>query len=150
MAGVELYERLGDLIAGVVESARLSIVRVAGVTEYFRSPDAVPPALLLATHFFKPEFLKAPFNRPETLEVHSHKVYEFSDFKVNSWVRVKNVALDGPPSGMDADVVLFHSDINTLAESTQELTTQRIRKFFALLSGEILRVRRLYFPHWEE
>lgn len=149
MPDIGVYEKLGVLIAQVVERSKVPIVRLAGVSEFFHLPEKEPPALSLAKHFFKPDFLKAPFNRPSTLEVHSHKTYEFDGFKVNSWVRVKNAVFEVPPKGAEADAIFFQSDINTLADSTREIPLDQIRGFFALLPREVLRVRRLYFPQWE-
>jgi len=103
------------------------------------------PAKWLAARFFKELFLKAPFNRPETLEIHSHKVFTFGRFKVNSWARVKTETLLNPdPSIADNPVVTFASDLNTPVAESTSFSQELAADFFKETWAQHLEVRRLY------
>lgn len=101
------------------------------------------PGLTLARHFCKDELMVEPFNRPERFEIHSHKKYEFSDFKVNSWIRCKSGILrkDNVP------VILVEQDTNTLSEEIEqnEFDLDQIRNFTELAVEEQKTILHKYF-----
>lgn len=119
------------------------IGRMAAVITRIRR--IVQPAMFLAEHFCKPQWLIAPLNRPESFELHAHKRYELPyGLKVNSWVRNKTgvLLLDQNP------IVVVEQDLNTLAEeaSFRDFDSSAIRQFFTSIPAEFDSILGLYYP----
>ena len=103
--------------------------------------------MLLAKHFCKDRWYKAPLNRPENFELHAHKRFTLaSDFAVNSWARSKTGKLSG--DGEEKTVVLFEQDLNTLAEEApkRDFGEVEIKKFFGAAATELDSILDLYYP----
>jgi hypothetical protein len=136
LAAVELLEAAGHF--------RVRIVRLASVAVWAIS-DLPDPAKFLAQRFFKVEYLVAPLDRPQALEIHSHKVFKFEPFTVNSWARLKTENLVQPdPSWGNGRVVTFASDLNTVLAENSEFSLDGAQQFFAATWPEHLEVRKLY------
>lgn len=106
---------------------RLALVAI----RFLENPN---PGSTLAQHFCKEKWIREPFNRPESFEVHSHKKYEFSHFKVNSWVRCKSGILKKD----NAPIILVEQDINTVSEEIDKkgFDNKQIRSFADLATKE--------------
>jgi hypothetical protein len=139
VVGADLASKLSDIATG--EEA--AIGRLATVaTSFAESPT---PAMEMARHFFQERWLRQPLNRPQQLEVHSHKVFQLAEeLRVNSWVRVKsaNRAHDLSP------IVVVEEDINTLEEERagRSFSADEVARFFALATAEFSTILGLYFP----
>lgn len=125
---------------------RMRVGRIAAVVT--RVVDREDPGIFLARHFCAPRWQAAPFNRPESFEIHAHKQYEIAEWgRVNSWVRVKTgmVVRGGAPP---ISAVIAEQDINTPAETTAdaEYSDQQIVDFFNRVPDEFDRTLGLYFP----
>ena len=122
---------VSELLAAA-EKFNIKPVRLGSVITWAIQPEE-KPAMWIAKIFFKPELVSgAPFNRPNLLEIHSHKVFKADDFDVNSWARVKSEALLQPSEDFKTPAVItFHTDLNTLAEETVERDYEQARKFFS-------------------
>jgi hypothetical protein len=110
-----------------------------------RAATVEAPAIALARHYFRDEWLKAPLNRPENLEIHAHKTYEMRPgFRVNSWVRVRT----GKRVVTGAGVIAVEQDLNTLEEerATRGFDASSVRRFFSAAASESDSILRLYFP----
>ena len=119
------------------------VTRMAAVITRIRPMSK--PAMFLAEHFCKPQWLKAPLNRPESFELHAHKKYQLdSGLKVNSWVRNKTGSLLADQS----PVVVVEQDLNTLVEesSTNNFDSGAIRHFFSSVPAEFDTILNLYYP----
>lgn len=137
-------EALADeLIAGFkvedVDFGRFGLVvlRIAEVDS--------PAAVKIAKHFFQRRWLTAPLNRPESLEVHAHKVFQLEpELMVNSWIRVKSGSL----TSTGAPLIVVEQDINTLENERIDRTfsPDECKAFFSLASREMEKILRLYFP----
>jgi len=105
------------------------------------------PGFEIAAHFCREEFMEAPFDRPESFEVHAHKVYDLSDFdRVNSWVRIRSgVAQFADRAPQHA--IIIEQDINTLSEGMEnrDYSEQQINRFFEIVADEFDIILRLYF-----
>ena len=140
--GAKLAGRLAD----IVEGEQALIGRLAAVaTNFFDAEDA---AKEIARHFFKDRWLegsKAPLNRPQKLEVHSHKIFQLAvDLQVNSWVRVKSAQRIKDLS----PVVVVEQDINTLEEDRleREFSRAAVVAFYDRVAREFSTILGLYFP----
>ncbi len=118
------------------------IGRLAVVTVKFMKIKE--PALELAKHFCREEWIEEPFNRPENFEIHSHKKYSLCAFSVNSWVRCKTGRLtqDKEP------IVLVTQDINTLVEELdkKDFKVEDVKKFLDMFIKEQEKIIYKYFP----
>lgn len=135
-----LAERLGQLFSLTdLSPARAGLVlqRVAPVTS--------PAGTLLAQHFFKDRWLSQPFNRPETLELHSHKRYAPDDsLEINSWFRIKTAIL----IATNSPAIVVEQDLNTLEEHAQStiFTESQLIAFAKTTAVESEAILSLYFP----
>jgi hypothetical protein len=118
------------------------VQRLAAVVNRFVSQDE--PAKFLARHFCQDRWLAAPFNRPESFELHSHKRFAVSeDLSVNSWVRNKT----GRLTDNNSPIVVVEQDFNTIAEETERnFTPGEIVGFFEKATTEFDSILALYFP----
>jgi hypothetical protein len=118
------------------------IGRLAIVSNRFIEDDN--PALRLAKHFCKEKWIKKPFNRPESFEIHSHKVYQLGEFTINSWVRCKSGSL----KNNNKPIVIVEQDINTLSDELDKKSYQniKIKKFAGSVIKEQKEILNKYFP----
>lgn len=130
------------IIEDYIECTKPVIGRLALVTVKCVENDN--PGLTLAKHFCQEKWIKAPFNRPENFELHSHKKYDLKEFHINSWVRCKtaNLSIGNKP------VVLVTQDINTLAEemNSKDFKIAEIKTFAELTASEQCSILNMYFP----
>ena len=139
----EFQQIATDRLEEFLRWASPRVGRLALVINRFARAES--PARLLAEHFCKPEWLVAPFNRPENFELHSHKRFSLGDeFQVNSWVRCKTASeRDG-----GHPVVVCEQDLNTLQEDTNEasFSAEQMHAFFRHAASEMNAILALYFP----
>ena len=107
------------------------------------------PGVFLAQHFCKDKWQTAPFNRPESFEIHAHKRYVLNNqFNINSWVRCKTGLIKLPDQ---QKIILVEQDINTFPEETEtrEFSNGQIKEFCRIGSNELNSILSLYFPEGE-
>ena len=105
------------------------------------------PGLLLARHFCKDTWNKAPLNRPENFELHAHKVFTLQNsFSVNSWVRNKTGNLT--EDKVKKRIILIEQDLNTLAEEAKDrsFNSEDIALFFKQATKEFDAILNQYYP----
>ncbi|MBE3063592.1 MAG: hypothetical protein IMZ69_01075 [Spirochaetes bacterium] len=139
----DLYEDLARLLLEYKRFLDSRVARLAAVINRFLPHDA--PARFLATHFCREEWLIAPFNRPESFELHAHKTYALtSQLSVNSWVRNKT----GTLTTNARPIILVEQDINTLKEeaSNREFSEEEIEQFFHSVVPGFDETLALYYP----
>lgn len=105
------------------------------------------PSKEIASHFCKEPFLRNPFNRPASFELHARKRYQFiKALEVNSWVRIKSGQVQYP-SEDSKPIVLVEQDINTLSEiiETRNYTGEEIFSFFSNVFNEFNEILKKYF-----
>jgi hypothetical protein len=148
---LDIDEALSDFAKRLVEIfsvGNVQIGRLAALTS--RAASVQSPASLIAAHFFRDRWLISPFNRPEALEIHSHKVFPIEEgLNVNSWMRVKTGERIGVNSG---PVIVSEQDINTLQEEREvrSFGDQDVSRFFNQVTNEFDSILGLYFPNEEE
>ena len=137
-----IFEQLVPLLIdyrGFVDSR---IGRLAAVVTRFVPQEN--PGSYLASHFCREEWLRAPFNRPGSFELHAHKRFTLADFAVNSWVRNKTGLLtEGQRS---APIVVVEQDLNTLAGEQHDFDDGRIRQFYETVTTELDAILQRYYP----
>jgi hypothetical protein len=123
---------------------RARVGRLAAVITRFAYHAS--PGPFLARHFCQERWLVAPFNRPESFELHAHKKFPMADFTVNSWVRSKTGLLGS--KGEQRPIVLVEQDLNTLGEETEtrDFSEGEINAFFRASVGELDTILNLYYP----
>ena len=136
------WKLCSDVYKEYMESTSARVNRIAFVSVKFLNDGS--PGLTLAQSFCKDNLLEEPFNRPENFEIHSHKIYTFEDFKVNSWVRCKSGVL----KANKAPIILVEQDINTISDKTEnyEFSLDDITKFVNLVDAEQGIILTKYFP----
>jgi hypothetical protein len=131
---------LGQLRASI--SARVG--RLAASAS--RVMEIANPGVALAQHFCQKRWTEtSPLNRPDSFELHAHKVFTTAfGVEVNSWVRNKSAKL----ATTLTPAVLVEQDMNTLAEVLEESTfdDDAISRFFAEIGAELDSALALYYP----
>jgi len=105
------------------------------------------PGIFLSRYFLKEKWIKAPFNRPQSFEIHSHKRYIYKGkYNINSWVRCKTGYVEKIPK---EPIILIEQDINTFPEemTTKEFSYEEIKDFYSTLAEEFDSILSLYFPN---
>ena len=114
------------------------------------------PAMALARHFCKPDWLrrdeghKGALSRCENFELHAHKRFPLkSGMMVNSWMRCKTGQLES--GGVASNGVVSDQDINTLAEEAQakNLLNEEAAEILREMLDEAGSVVNSYFPEIE-
>ena len=133
------------IINDYIKHTSARVGRMAVVKRLFVENDN--PGLTLASHFSKDEWMKEPFNRPESFEVHAHKKYILPKNKqlVNSWVRCKT----GRLKNIDQPIILIEQDINTLAEDLDknDFDIRFIKEFYNEVFEEHADILNKSFPN---
>ncbi len=145
----EFFEEASQRLIEYQDFQRSRVGRIAAVLNRFSRVDS--PGPYLARHFCQERWLTAPLNRPEAFELHAHKKYEWSGFRVNSWVRNKTAELDSPGAESRQPIILVEQDINTLPEDEPKAAYNppEIRRFFSLIGEEFDHILKLYHPSEE-
>jgi len=141
----KFYINAVDLFLRFHEITGCRIGRLAAVRTSFVIHEN--PGLFLARHFCKDTWDKAPLNRPENFELHSHKVYKLADrFNVNSWVRNKTGFL--VTEEKKTRIILSEQDLNTLVDKTEGLAydIKDIELFYNKITPEFDKVLCQYYP----
>jgi hypothetical protein len=136
MYGTQLHELFVAQDAGIGRLAAVAS-RIAHVSE---------PAKAIAHQYFQPRWLESPLNRPESLEVHSHKTFAYrTGYQVNSWIRIRSAGFNSPTP----NVVSVEQDLNTLDDErlTRRFSQDDVAEFFGHASVELDRILTLYFPN---
>lgn len=134
-----------QLLTEYVDFLGARVGRMAAVaTRYVQHAN---PALFLARHFVQDRWADAPFNRPESFELHAHKTFIMARrFKVNSWVRSKT-GMAGSSIGQ-TPVIVVEQDLNTLNEEVPASTFSAadLAEFFGAADAEFDSILNLYYP----
>ncbi len=125
----------------------LKVQRVALVTERLRVEDDVVSYVL--DRFCKDSQTKAgrPFHNANRFEIHSLKNYEWDDFQMNSWVRMKCFPIQLEGQGK-APALLVENDLNTLSSEEDpgaDFAANDITKFFDGIPDHLEQILKLYF-----
>ncbi len=142
----DFFEEAAKILLQYAALLSPRIARLAALTTRFSVHEK--PGLLLARHFCKDRWDKAPLNRPENFELHAHKRFTLtSDFTVNSWAKSKTGKMSG--DGDEKLIVLFEQDLNTLTDGApaKGFSEAEVRKFFGAVSTELDSILGLYYPH---
>ena len=133
-----------DLLCGYAASVNGKVGRIAAVlNRFFKEQN---PGVFLVKHFCKDSWQVAPFDRPESFEIHARKQYVLAGrFSVNSWVRCKTGFIKMPNV---EKIILVEQDINTLGEEmeSKEFSIDQIKEFFNVVPSEFDSILSLYFP----
>jgi hypothetical protein len=141
----KFYSKAVSYLSLFKEITDCRIGRLAAIRTLYANHE--DPGLFLSGHFCKSTWNKAPLNRPENFELHSHKTYELSDkFNVNSWARNKTGFLTSDKQ--KTKIVLFEQDLNTLAEDINEkdFSVQDTELFFKSIIPEFDSILSQYYP----
>ncbi|HSP17642.1 MAG TPA: hypothetical protein VLV78_23055 [Thermoanaerobaculia bacterium] len=140
-----IFAELTPLLIEYFEFIDSRVGRLAAViNRYVRHPA---PARFLASHFCKERWMAAPFNRPESFELHAHKVFPLAGrFQTNSWVRNKTATVT--MGAEERPAVLVEQDLNTLVEetATRAFSPDEIAGFFQAVARGFDETLTLYYP----
>lgn len=144
-----LVDFVVEVFSSYLEATGTSIGRLACVVTRMRHDPA--PAMSLAKHFCKRQWIEGPLNRPNDFELHAHKRFLMGDrYNVNSWFRCKTGTVEQKHEDKQtrSEVIVVLQDFNTLAEEldTHEYTLGETAAFFHLAPSELDKVLNLYFP----
>lgn len=133
--------RAAAIIKTFQSRTQRAALRLATVVTRYAPNDS--PGTTLAQHFCQERWQAQPLNRPESFELHAHKLYELKGFSVNSWVRAKS----GHKRAGDTSskIVLVEQDLNTPPRAVA-LSDDEVSAFFAVCPPELDHILGLYFP----
>lgn len=141
----QFYEEAIHFFSFFQDKTNSRIGRLAAVKTLFAFHGN--PGEFLARHFCKDKWDKAPLNRPENFELHSHKVYQLDEkFSVNSWARNKTGFLT--KDNEKRKIVLFEQDINTLGEGIKDkqFVAEDLGAFYRVIIPEFDNILAQYYP----
>ncbi len=139
------FRKAAELLLAYKSFAGARIGRLSAVVNRVAMHER--PSLFLARHFCKSRWDAAPLNRPETFELHAHKVFQLTEeFSVNSWARNKTGTMTLGDS--TTPVVVFEQDLNTLNSEmkTRSFSDGDISRFYEVIAKELDVVLSLYYP----
>lgn len=119
-----------DFFSEYQEKLDLRVQRLAFVTERILPESKTSDYII--DKFCKEEYKKEgrPFNNVKKFEIHSLKKYEWENFHLNSWVRIKSIDYE---SDTIIPTVLLINDLNTLSlkeDLDKTFLSNDIRKYF--------------------
>jgi len=132
-----------ELFCEYQKQINIRIQRLAFITDRVLREEN--PSLYIANKFCKEELLqeRRPFNNVKSFEIHSLRKYEWRDFNINSWVRVKTASL-----AMNKEpVVLFQNDLNTFGieeDPERGFETSEINDYFSNISEHLQNILQKY------
>jgi len=106
------------------ENLHTQITRCAIVTEWILELEKSPAAEFLLSKYIRSE---TPISKPYELEIHYLTKESIAGFEANKWTRIKSARRISEP-GQNWFIV-FHVDINTLAEMTYEFDEESLQRF---------------------
>jgi len=139
-----ILKRSQQLLTEHADTFDLRVARLAAVSVSCAPVET--PGKVLSRHFCMQKWLNGPLNRPQSFELHAHKVFDMGKFGVNSWARCKCGFIQ--EQGRKKPIILFEQDINTLAENMDDADykTNDIQRFYKLAAAELPLILRAYFP----
>jgi hypothetical protein len=143
----DFFAEAASLLVQYQDVQRTRVGRLAALVGRLAQQEA--PGLYLARHFCRDRWLAAPLNRPGDFELHAHKRYEHSGFRVNSWFRNKTGALaPASPDGKIQGVILVEQDLNTFPEDEPQaaFSSDEVRRFCQMVIPEFDHILDLYYP----
>lgn len=144
-SSMEFFDSAVKLFTLFKEEMECRVARLAAVRTVFAYNET--PGLALARHFCKDTWEKEPLNRPESFELHSHKIYTLiDDFTVNSWARNKTGT--AIKDNQRHRIIVFEQDLNTLAESIndKDYSPAEINQFYDAVKPEFDNILCQYYP----
>lgn len=143
----EFHSQVSKRLEGYVAFSQASVGRVGTVVTWMAPHPR--PGLWLSRHFCKTEWHAAPLNRPQSFEIHAHKVFRLSKHHmVNSWVRCKTALRQ--QQEVEESIILVEQDVNTVADPHRFFQADERADFFNAAYKEIPAILRLYFPNRNE
>ncbi len=122
---------VADFFSEFQEHFDLRVQRLAFVTD--RASEINNPSRYIVDNFCKEELKQEgrPFDNVGQFEIHTLKKYQWLNYKINSWVRIRSTGLKAETI---IPIVLFTNDLNTLSsdeDSDKQFDSPEIKKFFA-------------------
>jgi hypothetical protein len=138
----EFGEFVKDLFKAYKLKTKIKVQRLAFITERYCEIKDITPSEFIAARYCKEEYLKNIFHNPDAIELHALKKYQYEEFNINSWVRVKssNLADDAK-----TPILLLINDINTFSEPIVTYSESDIERFFNLIPEHLEAIIKLYF-----
>lgn len=127
------------------KKSKIRIQRLAFVIDRAAETKETTPAQYIANTFCKDKYLQRPFNKTSSFELHSLKKYEFKNFDINSWVRLKSGQL---LDQLRTPILHVINDINTLAyQEAPDINFELsdVERFFKFIPEHLESILSLYF-----
>ncbi len=139
----------GSLISAVIEMLPppAKVNRFAAVIERVSRIEFT--AKMLAAKFCNSAAIEGPYKRPQTFELHAHKVFDVSfdrlEVKLNSWVRQKSTQRidDG------SNVVVIEQDMNTVIPHSP-YSSEDALCFFSNIPQELEKCFKTYYAEGQQ
>lgn len=147
----ETYQEFARRLADIFEQDDTAIGRLAAVIT--RSADVPSPAEAIAEQYFREEWLRAPLNQLEELEIHAHKIVELhAGLPVNTWMRIRTARrVETGAVETGALVLAVEQDFNTLEQDRLNRVLDRpaVENFFRAAATQLEEALLVYFPDME-
>ena len=141
------YSDLSKFFVEFSTKLDLKVQRLGYVTDrLILRDDAL--SLILEEFCNKDKIIKGkPFYNPKRFEIHSFKKYNWEDFQLNSWVRLKYLPIKSKDNEI-RQALLVQNDLNTLSNEEDpgaEFKAQDIEKYFDNIPNHLEQILKLYF-----
>lgn len=119
-----LYQRFLSILEFFFDDIHAPFTRLALVTEWIIESEEVAAAETILSRYIQKD---SPIKTPFELELHYLTKDSIANLDVNKWVRIKSAHRKiGSPN---QTAIIFHTDINTLAEKTYNFNRDTVREF---------------------
>ena len=141
------YDNLVLFLLNILSSQDLGIrvKRMAGVLTRYKLQDSA--SRYLSKKYCQdwmtktePHEQRGPLARPQHFELHAHKSYEKSGFKINSWIRNKT----GNSGANNDSAILIEQDINIIEFPGVYFNRDSSGKFFKIIKKEFDNILEMY------
>lgn len=119
-----LFEKFLIIFKYFREIIHTQITRCAIVTNWIIELEKSPSAEFLLLKYIRS---KTPIMKPYELELHYLTKESIAGFEVNKWTRIKSARKTSEP--VQNRFIVFHMDINTLAEMAYEFDKKSLQRF---------------------
>ena len=141
----DLFEKFLVIFRYFKENIHTQFTRCAIVTNWLIELRESPGAEYLLLKYIRSE---VPISKPYELELHYLIKDLIAGFEVNRWTRIKSARKISEPKLNK--FVVFHIDINTLAEKMYEFDKDSLQRFLKASSKAINETIQLHFKEWKE
>jgi len=142
---IEFCEICNNFFSSYRDRLELRVQRLAFVTERLSPQDHASTYII--NKFCKRSLTKKgkPFHDINKFEIHSMKTYDWENYHLNSWVRIKSLEFN--EDNKVVPILFIQNDLNTLSlekDQERDFSREEIGNFFQKIPSHLQHILRIY------